>query len=79
MSFLFMKYIILLAIIIMSMMLPVIADETYTITFTGYEDGKIKIMYQEANATGYQTMTIPKDNEYNRMITEYISKFKLFN
>lgn len=55
------------------------ADEIYTVTFTGYEDGKIKIMYQEDNTTGYQTLTIPKDNEYNRMIVEYISKFKLFN
>ena len=58
------------------MMYPCVADE-YVITFTGYDDGKIKITYQEDS--GVQSFTLPKDSQYNKMITDYIKKFKLFN
>ncbi|MFA5760418.1 MAG: hypothetical protein WC877_01495 [Dehalococcoidales bacterium] len=53
-------------------------NEKYVITFTGYDDEKIKITYQETGKDGFQSFTVPKENQYNKLIVEYLNKFKLF-
>ncbi|MFA5760300.1 MAG: hypothetical protein WC877_00875 [Dehalococcoidales bacterium] len=53
-------------------------EEKYTVTFVGFDDGKIKITYKDAGADSFQSFTIPKENQYNKMIVEYLKKFKVF-
>lgn len=54
------------------------ADEQYVVTFTGMDDGSIKVMYKDAGASGASVVTLPTDNPYNQMIRSYLEKFKLF-
>jgi hypothetical protein len=53
-------------------------EEKYTVTFVGFDDGKIKITYHEAGSDESQSFTIPKENQYNKMIVDYLKKFKVF-
>ena len=43
-----------------------------------HDDEKIKITYQETGKDGFQSFTVPKENQYNKLIVEYLNKFKLF-
>ena len=74
-----MRYLIALVLLIGMILYPCMAEETYTVTFTGMDNGAIKVTYKEAGATGASTISLPADNPYNKMITEYLAKFKLFN
>ena len=57
---------------------PCMAEETYKVTFTGMDDGAIKVTYKEVGASGASVITLPVDNPYNKMIKSYLDKFKLF-
>jgi hypothetical protein len=52
--------------------------EKYTVHFTVFDDGKIRISYQEVGKDGIQNITLPVTNQYNKMITGYLEKCKVF-
>ena len=68
----------LLILLMVTIISPSMADEQYVVTFTGMDDGSIKVMYKDAGASGASVVTLPTDNPYNQMIRSYLEKFKLF-